>query len=314
MDIDRLEKKRQNHYITFRHPKFQPELPSFGGPVASGLQLLQSGHLSDFTIKCEDIEFRVHKSHIYAHSGYFRSVVDGNFTETQKNSVTLEDTTAGAVGMLLLLMYVGDTGQYLHHVCRAWPAIRALPTHNSPLVPKDDGNYFNNHLLLEFMTLVEAHALADRLFVQHIANISERYISTFFEFFLIDWRQYEYDEDIGSEQEGHDIFGIEDVLEHLYRTVPETSTLRSEITAHCLYSKASLGSMHKVAKLIKVHDPHGWRVGHYLAVRYKQKHDDMVEHERERNARNCASRVSPSVDWVIAVDRDVWGELAEKEL
>lgn len=43
-------------------------------------QLLLSGKYSDFKLRCEDVEFQLHKSVVCMQSPMFAAALDGNFT------------------------------------------------------------------------------------------------------------------------------------------------------------------------------------------------------------------------------------------
>lgn len=45
----------------------------------AGMKLLLSGENSDFTIKCQDVEFKVHQLVIKANSDFFRVICDRPF-------------------------------------------------------------------------------------------------------------------------------------------------------------------------------------------------------------------------------------------
>jgi hypothetical protein len=50
-----------------------------GVPVAAFHALLESGDYSDFTIKCQGTEFKIHKNILGAGSGYFKALFRSSF-------------------------------------------------------------------------------------------------------------------------------------------------------------------------------------------------------------------------------------------
>ena len=75
------------------------------------LELLRTGHFSDFTIKCGTTIFNIHKHMLMAKCGYFRSFVEqtlsGSTPDKVTLRVTLEETTPYAVLVMLAHIYLG---------------------------------------------------------------------------------------------------------------------------------------------------------------------------------------------------------------
>lgn len=63
---------------------------------------------SDFTVRCETKEFKVHKSFLCSRSPVLRAMILGKMKEAQKNEVFIEDIDAKSLAMMISFIYTGD--------------------------------------------------------------------------------------------------------------------------------------------------------------------------------------------------------------
>lgn len=73
---------------------------------AANKNLWESGELTDFIIKAEDIEFNVHKFILAANSLVFRRMFQNNLIETIENKMTISDYSSSVVGEFLEFLYL----------------------------------------------------------------------------------------------------------------------------------------------------------------------------------------------------------------
>jgi hypothetical protein len=69
------------------------------------IELLKTGKYSDFTIKCGDKSFAVHKNIVAAQSKFFRSAIDDGFKESLEHEITIEEASPLAVAMVVVYLY-----------------------------------------------------------------------------------------------------------------------------------------------------------------------------------------------------------------
>lgn len=86
-----------------------PRLPSNPNPasclIKANKYLWETGDLSDFTIKTEEKEFKVHKNLLAANSIVFRQMFTHKMKETVDNEMTITDYTAKVVEQFLVFIY-----------------------------------------------------------------------------------------------------------------------------------------------------------------------------------------------------------------
>ncbi|KAK1971965.1 POZ domain-containing protein [Colletotrichum sublineola] len=80
-----------------------------------GSWLLETGKFSDFTIVCQNTEFRVHKAVLYPQSDYFAALFDSNMEEAQKGVVTFDDIDPKIMKHLIDFFYSDYHGFEFDH-------------------------------------------------------------------------------------------------------------------------------------------------------------------------------------------------------
>jgi hypothetical protein len=251
MDYDTLRKAREERLNFLElNVKSVPKLSLLDQPAPNTEELLRSGRFSDFTVKCGDFSFSVHKSVLWSQSDYFKTLTDGPFEESKKNLVTLDDTTPRAVAMLLLLIYIGNGGQYLDRVYDIWPALG--PPAYEGTNETDKFTYLHVHFCDELKTLCEVYALADRLLVSYIADAVARYLTCQIKSVLF--------ENFQPEMYGPGINSLTNLLKNIYDiTSPDDVKLREETTMICLQNQNVLKRVPTAVEVIKQHDGRAWR-------------------------------------------------------
>ncbi|VUC26791.1 unnamed protein product [Clonostachys rosea] len=70
--------------------------------------LLLSGKYSDFTLRCQDVEFQLHKAVICMQSPMFAAALDGNFAEAASGVIVAELFDLNTIQRLIQFFYIGD--------------------------------------------------------------------------------------------------------------------------------------------------------------------------------------------------------------
>lgn len=259
MGLAEIERARRSRSEDVQ--KSTEALTLFTQPASGAIEMLKTGKLADFIMNCEGKSFHVHQSHLYASSNYFRSVIDGSFKESFSKSIELKDTNTIAVGMLLLLIYAGQTGQYLDNVYRIWPELRPTTTLVLAVNEANRKQYLEDHFLLEIKTMIDVYVLADKLLIHHIPAPAAKYVLWYIENFYADVPSIN---NPPPEQ-------FADILEHVYLSLPETHLpLRKETTLLCLIHEAR-DSVNAVVKVIEKHDGYAWSLGKGFAQYHRDK-------------------------------------------
>lgn len=305
MDQSAFRRERDRRLTLLRGQSVLPVLSLFNQPAPGTVELLTSGLFSDFTIKCGDISFAVHKSTLYVQSDYFKRVTDGRFTESSNNEVTLKETEPVTVGMLLLMMYIGDRGQYLDEVYKIWPSLG--PPAYSGTSENDAEVYFDDHFRLELQTLIEVYVLADRLLVAHIADAVATYITAHLDAVLI--RALDVSDaslfDIAVQD-------LSDILQHIYSvTSTEDVKLREETTMVCLSNQSLLKKAPAIIKMVEESDGRVWRSGMRTVSRAKEIHDKLMQTQWASNVRiqlatTGQNRPADKGRWVQLLNERLW--------
>ncbi|CAH0026008.1 unnamed protein product [Clonostachys rhizophaga] len=71
-------------------------------------QLLLSGKYSDFRLRCQNVEFQLHKSVVCMQSPMFAAALDGNFTEAASGTIDVELFDIDTIRRLIQFFYIGD--------------------------------------------------------------------------------------------------------------------------------------------------------------------------------------------------------------
>ncbi|TVY83176.1 BTB/POZ and MATH domain-containing protein [Lachnellula suecica] len=106
--------------------------------VARNTELLESGKYSDFTLRCGNKVFHLHKSVVYWASKYFEAALDGQFTQGNTGHLTIEDAEPEMVARMLDFIY---TGAYPDgsDLAKNTTTSEATTTTNTPATTKDSG-------------------------------------------------------------------------------------------------------------------------------------------------------------------------------
>lgn len=72
-------------------------------PLQEALALLKSGESSDFTLRCNDHDFAVHKVILSQKSAFFRAAFNSDFKEKIEGVMTIKETTTEALAAVILL-------------------------------------------------------------------------------------------------------------------------------------------------------------------------------------------------------------------
>ncbi|CAH0055329.1 unnamed protein product [Clonostachys solani] len=70
--------------------------------------LLLFGKYSDFKLRCQDVEFQLHKSVVCMQSPMFAAALDGNFTEAASSIIVAELFDLDTIKRLIQFFYIGD--------------------------------------------------------------------------------------------------------------------------------------------------------------------------------------------------------------
>ncbi|KPI36916.1 uncharacterized protein AB675_6036 [Cyphellophora attinorum] len=76
------------------------------------VDVLKTGKYSDFTIKCGDKSFAVHKVVIASHSDFFRAAIESGFKEATENEIIIRESTCVAVAMVITFLYFLTNDDY----------------------------------------------------------------------------------------------------------------------------------------------------------------------------------------------------------
>lgn len=105
---EEFEKRLRGIEIKFNAP--EPKPPSVPNPatclIRANKYLWETGDLSDFTIKVDEKEFKVHKNLLAANSVVFRQMFTHQMKETVDSEMTISDFTAKVVEEFLLFIYM----------------------------------------------------------------------------------------------------------------------------------------------------------------------------------------------------------------
>jgi BTB/POZ domain len=96
--------------MSWRHSSLGTRPPNpwlFSAEADFKCRLLRNANFSDFTIKCRQYTFRVHKVVLCNFSGYFDRLCNGAFREATVNEVDLSEDFLELIARLLLMMYTG---------------------------------------------------------------------------------------------------------------------------------------------------------------------------------------------------------------
>lgn len=104
-----------------------PETPS-GLSSEKAIDLLTTAKYSDFTIRCENTTFKVHKFMLSANCDFFKAAIDGSFKEALENDITVKESTPWAVAAAIYYIYTADTGipDNLHTIWPHLPDIQSM--------------------------------------------------------------------------------------------------------------------------------------------------------------------------------------------
>lgn len=297
MDVDTLRKARVDRVALLHTKSMVTPLKLFQQPAAGASNLLQTGKFSDFTIKCGDMAFKVHKAHIYMQSKYFESLIDAGFQESVENVVTIEDTEPVTMAMLLVLIYVGDEGQYLDRVYTLWPHLNQ--TSYPDTSAEDKKKLPSEHFQVELKTLTSVYALADRLLIDHICQA----VAVYFKQILEAWLAPDLDPDLQFLLQA-DGQRLASVLSHIYDcTGPDDVRLREEATLICFARRRQL-SLHTDARTVVAdRDGRAWRTAERVAIDLKARHDALISSSMQTFLRN---RYLDGGAWMGFLDHELW--------
>lgn len=267
-------------------------------PSAGGAELLKTSRFSDFTVRCEGKEFHVHKAQLYTQSGFFRSLLDSDFKESAENAVTLEETSPVAVGMLLLIMYVGQPGRHLDEIYKMWPDIVPAGTISNEqtkslatLTPIHD--FFD----LELKVMIDGYALADRLLMDGIAQVLAQHILLqirldYFERFAV-----------ALTTENSPMLG------HIYAsTNPSDASLRHEITLLCAHNRHKISN--DLVKLVEERDGQTLSLCTRSCLSVKRKHAEIVNSSFCSIASRSATTgtIRAKQEFIKLIEDEVWSK------
>lgn len=222
MDVSELEAARLRRLARLDEHKPSPQYKVFDANQLHGFDMLQTSIFSDFVVECASVIFKVHKSQLFAKSSYFKALFSGPYEENANAKVVLKDTTPTALGMLLLIVYVAEGGQWLDQVYKMWPYLQKIAEKE---VTSDHWaereEYLKEHFALEFRTMIDVYCLADRLLMEDVAAAAAKFITNYIRccgFSKIPTG-----------------FDLEQVLGHIYSaTGSEDEKLRAETTLICV--------------------------------------------------------------------------------
>lgn len=197
---------------------------------ASYIAYLQSGELSDFTIQCNQVEFKVHKIVMVVQSGspYFQRCIQGPFVESKDNKLVINDTEPEALAIIIAAIYLRDL-----------PALLTMRSKFPKL------SFSDRFPWLE--CLIEAYALADRFLLFHFKAVLTNEILK-----LTAVRM------CGDEEK------FCNTLTLIYETAQEhMSPLRARITAMCVANRDRkiLQQGCRARKIVEEYDGQAWMVG-----------------------------------------------------
>ncbi|KPI36417.1 uncharacterized protein AB675_2889 [Cyphellophora attinorum] len=215
------------------------------------VELLKTGKYSDFTIKCGNKSFAVHKAIIASRSDFFRVAIDSGFRETIENEITIGEAPPLAVAMVIVYLYIFksskqcDLGKLWGFFCQTFLREFTDGEHDETLGFEDT---INLYLLADRFMLPELRRAADK-------NIGWRLVTQ--------WRMEgeDYDEDVT----------LEDCIEKIYTMVPSSVDLIRCLTTWILsgseVSRLLLGQRladameeewhGRILDLAKTYDPEG---------------------------------------------------------
>lgn len=298
LPLSELQKARSHRVAELKKTDSWPTFAIDSFPADRFADLLESGELSDFTIYCEKHEFKVHKTCLYVQSTYFERLLTSGFVESKNNVVTFKETTALAVGCVLLLIYSGTKGLHLDEIYDMWPHMQ-FPQPKTP--PNGDARrgYLNQHFTQELRTLIDAYVLADRLMIQRLAVALTRYITTYIVELCI--------KNHGSQKTGPDRSHLASILEHIYLCTPsDDERLRVTGTTVCIRHMDLLVKAPKALEVLKKHEAHVYRVGIMLGRMLMRDHDEMLEDDWTGLVGTDGDGDVSSTYWKEHIDEHLW--------
>jgi hypothetical protein len=181
--------------------------------VEDACKVIKPKKFTDFTLRCNGVDFPVHQLIIYHRSDYFRAVLDNDFIEKKERLLDLKETTPAAVAAAIIWCYtnqlitVSETNAFVTQLAPASMNASAATSANEHVVQA------------EICFFCDVYVLANRLLIQSLVIDSARALMLKFQ--NTSW--------VAIENEGRP-GALLNVLRHVYRLLPENSGVRSLLT------------------------------------------------------------------------------------
>ncbi|KPI36468.1 uncharacterized protein AB675_2886 [Cyphellophora attinorum] len=173
---------------------------------AHGMELLKTGQYSDFTIRCGDKTFAVHKNIIALKSEYFCKAIDSGFKESVENEITIQEATPIAVGVMIVFLYLCEHSSEAKFDAIMEDLLAVFP---STFTYEECGK------TTRLEDVLAVYLLADRLLVPELRDIADKDIGA----------QLRLAWDIDRESVSY-------LVDKVYTTIPSTDTcVRPYLTA-----------------------------------------------------------------------------------
>lgn len=140
---------------------------------AANKNLWESGELSDFIIKAEDTEFKVHKFVLAANSPVFRRMLQNKMIETTENEVTIPDFSSSVVEEFLEFLYLAKVPETNENLVKLFSiSVKYEVDHISKYCERRIRRHLNELNVADVLELSNLHnveALKDEAFAKIIA-------------------------------------------------------------------------------------------------------------------------------------------------
>lgn len=202
-------------------------------PCKTYKALLRTGKYSDFTVRCDNKVFNLHKIVLSYGSEFFRAAIDGGFKESTENLMIVNEAKPWIFAVVVAHLYFGNQtiDALLGKITKSFPKSDAFPVQFTD---------FETSNLCSFAGAVDIYQLADRMMLQELKQSAQEHIGEFL--FFARCADLDGPNPLPYEK-------LQDYVQYLYETLPESdNSARAQLTTSIITDpEVSLNRKKKVS-------------------------------------------------------------------